>query len=63
MYISQCISRNKSITQIYISKNNFDDNGYHLIERGQDSRRTRLSALQLVAMGKNKNEDALTVIL
>ena len=63
MYWSQCIARNKTMTMLDVSNNSFDQDGIRLIERGQYSRRTRLSELQLVAKGMKDNEDTLEVIL
>lgn len=63
MYFSQCIARNKTMTMLDVSNNSFDQDGVRLIERGQYSRRTRLSALQLVAKGMKDNEDTLEVVL
>ena len=63
MYWSQCVARNKSMTNLDISNNDFDVEGRQLIERGQYARKTRLSALQLVAKGMANNEDTLTVLM
>ena len=41
----------------------FDVEGRQLIERGQYTTKTRLSALQLVAKGTADNEDAWTALL
>ena len=51
------------MTMLDVSNNSFDQDGVRLIERGQFSRRTRLSELQLVAKGMKDNEDTLEVIL
>ena len=55
--------RNKSITWLDISNNNFGNEGRLLIERGKESRKTMMSALQLVASGMTENKDSLEIVL
>ena len=63
MYFAQCIARNKSITLLDLSKNIYGEEGRGLLVRGQEARKTRMSALQLVASGLKENVDTLEVVL
>ena len=63
MYLSQMISRNKSLTYLNVSGNLLGPEGEGLVLRGQASRRTQASKLQLIALGQKHNTDTLKLVL
>jgi hypothetical protein len=66
MYLSQMMARNRSLRLVNVERNQrIGPEERALLLRGQRSRRTRMSALQLVAMGKKsgRNEDTLQLII
>ena len=66
MYLSQMMARCKSLRLLNIEQNHKIGPGEKaLLTRGQQSRRTRMSALQLVAVGKKSvgNKDSLKLLV
>ena len=63
MYLSQMIARNKSLTYLDVSGNLLGPEGEALVLRGQASRRTQASKLQLIALGQKDNKDTLKLLL
>ena len=63
MYLSIALAQNKSLVRLNISGNLFGAEGLELLRRGQQTRRTVMSRLQLLAAGQKSNRDTLELVL